>query len=61
MGSFTLGTVSLSLIFGIIITWPLGNFPYPCVSSRNLLQYLAKGNRLSCPGNCSEELFVDSC
>ena len=38
----------------------LGNFPYPCISSRDLLLHLRKGNRLSRPGNCCKELFVSN-
>ena len=34
----------------------LGSFPYPSVSSRDLLSHVRKGNRLDCPENCSEEL-----
>ena len=36
----------------------LGSFPYPCVSSAELLSYLRNGNRLKCPENCSSELYA---
>ncbi|XP_065844331.1 uncharacterized protein [Oscarella lobularis] len=45
--------------FGVVM-WEictLGSFPYPCVSSGNLLSHLRSGNRLTCPENCSAELY----
>ncbi|XP_065844363.1 uncharacterized protein [Oscarella lobularis] len=45
--------------FGVVM-WEictLGSFPYPCVSGGKLLSHLRSGNRLTCPENCSAELY----
>lgn len=45
--------------FGIVL-WEigtLGGFPYPTVSNEHLKDYLASGQRLERPENCSEQLY----
>ncbi|XP_065844670.1 uncharacterized protein [Oscarella lobularis] len=51
--------------FGVVM-WEictLGSFPYPCISSGKLLSHLRTGNRLTCPENCSAQLYkiMSSC
>ena len=54
----TLGELSHVIFLSIEHFSPVGSFPYPCVSSEKLLSYLRRGNRLSCPDNCSVDLSV---
>ncbi|XP_065842855.1 uncharacterized protein [Oscarella lobularis] len=44
--------------FGVVLweIFTLGCFPYPCMTSRDILLRLRKGDRLDCPENCFEEL-----
>ncbi|XP_065842852.1 uncharacterized protein [Oscarella lobularis] len=45
--------------FGVVL-WEIftfGCFPYPCMSSKDILSLLRRGNRLDCPENCSREMY----
>ena len=39
-----------------IISYIVGCFPYPCMTSRDVLLRLRRGDRLDCSENCFEEL-----
>ncbi|XP_065844501.1 uncharacterized protein [Oscarella lobularis] len=45
--------------FGVVMweIYTLGSFPYPCVLSERLLSHLRSGNRLTCPENCSIDMY----
>lgn len=58
LGEFQLDTQA-DIYINIYIQFVLflGGFPYPTVSNHELLTFLASGQRLQRPENCSEELY----
>ena len=52
----TLGTLETLMICCPAIFDFTGSFPYPSISSKDLLSHIRNGNRLSRPENCSDQL-----